>query len=88
MSSQFAGTDQTGTTADKRTTLDRFSDLPVEGVESNRATVRFSENIAIVSGEETLISTAARDKLLFTRTYVWAAEQWRLLSNTQFRDPR
>lgn len=88
LSGQFAGVEQSGTIADKRTMLERLPALEIQGLELNRVTVRFAENIATVTGSETQITPATREELLFTRTYVLTAGEWRLLSNTQFRDPR
>ena len=68
--------------------LERLPALEIQGLELNRVTVHFTESIATVTGSETQIKPTSREELLFTRTYVLTAGEWRLLSNTQFRDPR
>ena len=88
LSERFAGVEQSGTMADKRTMLERLETLEIDRLELNRVTVRFSDNVATVTGEETEVKSTTRQDLLFTRTYILTAGEWRLLSSTQFRDPR
>jgi Domain of unknown function (DUF4440) len=88
LSGQFAGVEQSGTMADKRTMLERLPVLEIDRLELNRVTVRFTDNVATITGAETEVKSTTRQELLFTRTYVLTAGEWRLLSNTQFRDPR
>lgn len=75
-------------TVDKRSMLERLPALEIQSVELSRATVRFTENIATVTGVETQVTAKAREQLVFARTYALTAGEWRLLSNVQFRDPR
>jgi hypothetical protein len=85
---RFAGVEHSGMTVDKRSMLERLPALEIQSVELSRATVRFTENIATVTGVETQVTAKAREQLLFARTYALTAGEWRLLSNVQFRDPR
>ena len=88
LSNQFAGIEPTGTMANRRTTLERLPAMGIQGLELNRVTVRFNEDVATVTGEETQVTQTTRAELLFTRTYALIAGDWRLLSNTEFHDPR
>ena len=88
LSERFAGVEQSGTMADKQTMLGRLPALEIDRLEVRRLTVRFTDNVATVTGEETAVKSTTRQELLFTACYVLSAGEWRLLSNTQFRDPR
>ena len=88
LSERFAGVEQSGTMADKRTMLERLPALEIDRLEMHRLTVWFTDNVATITGAETAVKSTTRQELLFTRTYVLSAGEWRLLSNTQFRDPR
>jgi len=68
--------------------LERLPALGIQSLELSRATVRFTENIATVTGVETQVTAETREQLLFARTFVLTAGEWRLLSNVQLRDPR
>jgi hypothetical protein len=83
LAATFLGLDEEGLPANKADTLSRLRARAIDRPEMRRATIRFSDNIAVVSGEE---SMAAGKPLLFARVYLETTPgSWQLVSSTRFR---
>jgi hypothetical protein len=66
-----------------------FKTFNISSLTTDAAAVRFeAPAIAVVNGTQTETRGGAVDFMLFTRVWVRDGESWRLLSSTQFRDPR
>jgi hypothetical protein len=80
----FIGLDEEGRPANKADTVSRLRTLASDRSEMSRATVRLSDNIAVISGEQN--SIAAGRTLLFARVYLETRPgSWQLVSSTRFR---
>jgi ketosteroid isomerase-like protein len=89
LSDDYIGLNQTGNVRDKQALLELFTWFRISSLVTNRANVRFSGDMAIVTGEQTEVSGTSDYPMLFTRIYVKGASgQWQLLSSTQYRDPK
>ena len=84
----FYETNQNGNSRDKQAAIDLWTDFRIRSLTTERADIRFSGNVAVVSGEQTEGNGTGTDRMLFTRIYQEAAGGWQLLSCTQFRHPR
>lgn len=89
LSADFYGTNQNGNSLNKREAIELFTAFPIQSLVVDRASIRFSNANATVTGEQTEVNDTGIDRMLFTRVYVPnGAGSWLLLSNTQFRNPR
>jgi len=80
----FIGLDEEGHAASKSDTLARLRRVASDAVDMNRATLRFSDKIAVISGEQT--RGAMREAVLFARVYLETKPGvWELVSSTRFR---
>lgn len=80
----YIGLDENGRPTNKADTLSRLRAPASERSDISRATVRFSDNIAVISGEQN--SVAAGKPLLFARVYLETRPgSWQLVSSTRFR---
>jgi len=83
LAATFLALDEDGRPANKADTLSRLRARAIDRPEMRRATIRFSDNIAVVSGEQ---SMAAGQPLLFARVYLETRPgSWQLVSSTRFR---
>lgn len=82
----FVSTDQNGIVDTKSSFLTRIA----AGLRFERLSqgVQIDGDTAIVTGAESEIRGAARERILFTRVWKRTDGSWQLLSSTQFRDPR
>jgi len=88
LSEDFVETDQNGNSRNKAELIRRVGTFTISSLETNRATIRFSDQAVTIVGEQTEVNSAGTDRLLFTRVYVQGpAKEWRLLTSTQFRKP-
>ena len=88
LSDDFVETDQNGNSRNKAELIGRVGTLRISSLETNRATVRSSDQAVTIVGEQTEVNPSGTDRMLFTRVYVQApSKEWRLLTSTQFRKP-
>ena len=84
LAAAFIGLDEDGRPANKRDTLSGLRASASDRSEMRRATVRLSDNIAVISGEQNI--SAAGKPLLFARVYLETRPgSWQLVSSTRFR---
>ena len=84
LATAFIGLDEDGRPANKADILSRLRAKPSDRSDISRATVRFSDNIAVISGEQN--SMAVGRSLLFARVYLETRPgSWQLVSSTRFR---
>lgn len=84
LATAFIGLDEDGRPANKADTLSLLRAKSSDRSDISRATVRFSDNIAVISGEQN--SIAVGKSLLFARVYLETRPgSWQLVSSTRFR---
>jgi hypothetical protein len=88
MSPSYHSTNQSGSRRTKAQTLELFRTFKLASVEILEPQVTVVGDIGLVSGRQRESNCAAVYNLLFTRIYVRSRPGWRLLSSTQFIDPR
>lgn len=80
----FISLDEDGRAASKADTLSVLRAKSSDSSEMSRATVRFSDNIAVISGEQNNLTVGR--SLLFVRVYLETKPGlWQLVSSTRFR---
>ena len=84
----FFEMNQNGNGRYKAETIDLFKHFRIASLNTNSSDVRFSGNVAIVTGSQTEVNGTGTDRMLFTRVYVRNQNRWQLLSSTQFRNPK
>jgi hypothetical protein len=85
LASTFIGLDEKGRTANKSETLARLRQMASDPVDINRATVRFSEKIAVLTGEQVRRRAGEDGPVLFAHVYVEIKPgSWELVSSTRF----
>lgn len=85
---EFYQINQNGNGRDKQQMLELWKHFPIRSLETERATLRFADHHASMSGEQVEVNATGIDRMLFTRVYVRGASgEWQLLSSTQFRNP-
>jgi len=84
----YVGTNQNGNSRNKQQAIDLFRTFRIHSLTIDRASVRVTHNVAIVTGSQTERNDAGTDRMLFTRVYVDTENGWELVSSSQFRDPR
>ncbi len=88
LSEDFVETDQNGNSRNKPELIAQARSFRIRSLETNRATIRSSDQAVTIVGEQTEVNASGTDRLLFTRVYVHApSKEWRLLTSTQFRKP-
>ena len=88
LSDDFFGTNQNGNSRNKAEFLTLFEQFPITSLTTNTATIRSAGNIVIMAGTQTEVNMTGTDRMLFTRVYRnEGANEWKLLSSTQFRVP-
>jgi hypothetical protein len=83
----FLETNQNGNSRDKQGMIDLFRDFPIQSLTTDQAVVRVRGDIAVVTGSQTENGDRG-DRMLFTRVWVRDGAGWKLLSSTQFRNPK
>jgi hypothetical protein len=84
LATAFIGLDEDSRPANKADTLSLLRAKSSDRSDVSRATVRFSDNIAVISGEQN--SSAVGQSLLFARVYLETRPGlWQLVSSTRFR---
>jgi hypothetical protein len=81
----FNETNQNGNSRDKAETLELWKSFSIASLTTDSSQVRVTGDTAIVMGTQT---ENGSERMLFTRAYQRLPVGWRLLSSTQFRDPR
>lgn len=81
-------TNQNGNTRNKQQLLELWSTFRITMLTLDSADVQISGDLAIVTGHQTELNSTGTDRMLFTRIWRRAGDTWRLISKTQFRDPR
>ena len=84
----FQETNQNGNVRNKTEMLALFEAFPIASLTTDSSGVRLTDNVAVATGSQTEVNGTGTDRMLFTRVYVNSQGRWRLLSSTQFRDPR
>lgn len=88
LSDDFFETNQNGNSRDKTEALDLWTTFKITSLVTERATIRLAGDQATMTGEQTEVNGSGTDRMLFTRIYVRSgANDWKLLSCTQFRNP-
>jgi TonB family protein len=83
------GTDQNGNKRDKQGLLSTSQESQFASLVTTALDVRLNGDTAVATGAMTAVSSASTDHMLFTRVWKRGANgDWRLLSISQFRDPR
>ena len=81
-------TNQNGNTRNKQQLLELWGTFRINLLTLDSAEVQISGDLAIVTGRQTELNSTGTDRMLFTRIWRRAGDTWRLISKTQFRDPR
>jgi TonB family protein len=84
----YSGVNQTGRRRNKTEFIELFRTFPIQSLTLGAMTVQANADRGVVNGEMREISGTSTYPMLFTRVWVRFGNTWRLLSNTQFRDPR
>jgi hypothetical protein len=89
LSDDFFETNQNGNSRDKAQALELWTSFKITSLLTERATIRLADDLATVTGEQTEVNGTGTDRMLFTRVYVRSGgNEWKLLSSTQFRNPK
>jgi hypothetical protein len=89
LSNDFFEMNQNGNGRDKSETLDLWTSFKISSLVTERATIRLAGDQATMTGQQTEVNGTGTDRMLFTRVYVRSgADDWKLLSSTQFRNPK
>ena len=84
----FIETNQNGNTRIKQQTIDLFRSFSIQSLTTDSSDVRVSGNTAVVTGSQTEVNGTGTDRMLFTRVYIRRGDRWRLLTSSQFRNPK
>jgi hypothetical protein len=89
LSDEFFEMNQNGNGRDKTEALDLWTSFKISSLVTERATIRLAGDQATMTGQQTEVNGSGTDRMLFTRVYVRSgADDWKLLSSTQFRNPK
>jgi hypothetical protein len=89
LSDDFFETNQNGNSRDKTEALELWKSFKITSLVTERATIRLAGDQAMMTGQQTEVNGSGTDRMLFTRVYVRSGgNEWKLLSSTQFRNPR
>jgi TonB family protein len=88
LADEFIATDQAGLVDNKTSFVGRLGTLGVTSVATQSRSVQMSGDLAVVTGVETEARGTESMRVLFTRVWRRTGTTWRLVSSTQFRDPR
>jgi len=89
LADEFVGTDQNGSTRSKAATVELFRTVGVNSLTQTISDERVTNGMAVVTGSSVEENGKGPDRMLFT--HVWRRDDagwWRLVSSSQFRDPR
>jgi len=81
-------TNQNGSTRNKAAILAALATNPITALTTRIGDVRVSKDVANVTGSQIETSGTGVDRVLFTRVWRNDGGTWKLLSSSQFRDPR
>lgn len=89
LADEYLGTSQNGATRNKTQALQTWATARVSSVNATLSGVQVAKGLAIVTGSMIEVNETGTDRMLFTR--VWRKDDsgwWKLVSSSQFRDPR
>lgn len=84
----FSETNQNGNSRNKAELLELFRTFPIQSLTTDSSTVRIIGEVAVVSGSQTEVNGTGTDRMLFMRVYLKSGNDWKLLTSTQFRNPK
>jgi hypothetical protein len=88
LSGRFVETDQEGKSRNRAEALAIWAKEGSSALVVDKATIRISDNVATMTGEQVERSATGAERLSFQRVYVRVMpEEWKLLSNIQFKTP-
>jgi hypothetical protein len=83
LADEYTGVNQYGARRDKTEAVELFRTFKLSSLTRAEADVRLAGGVAIVTGTQTEVNPAGKEKLVFTRVYVRRGVRWQLLSSTQ-----
>jgi TonB family protein len=89
LADEFIGTDQNGSTRNKAATLELLRTVGISSLSQTISDERVTNGMAVVTGSSVEENGQGTDRMLFT--HVWRRDDagwWKLVSSSQFRDPR
>jgi TonB family protein len=89
LADEFVGTDQNGSTRNKAATVELFRTVSISSLTQTISDERVTSGMAVVTGAAVEGNGTGLERMLFT--HVWRRDDagwWRLVSSSQFRDPR
>ena len=84
----FHQMNQNGNGRNKMETIELWKTFRISSLTTDSSHIEITGNTAVVRGTQTEVNGTGTDLMLFTRVYVNADGRWRLLSSTQFRNPK
>ena len=88
LDTSFVETNQNGNSRTKNEAIELFRSFSIQSLKTDSATIRVSDNAAVVTGSQTEVNDTGTDRMLFTRVYIRSGDWWRLLASSQFRNPK
>ena len=88
LDTSFVETNQNGNSRTKNEAIELFRSFAIQSLKTESATIRVSDNAAVVTGSQTEVNDTGTDRMLFTRVYIRSGDRWRLLASSQFRNPK